>query len=221
MATKTTNYNLTKPDLEDYADIRVLNANMDIIDSEMKAIAKLAQNNTGSGGEQVDLSDYALKTQLDNYLPLTGGNCSGMITINGKEVMLKEPTKQGTTKNNEPSFWKTYLPDGRVMFKVTTKGQKVLTLPVVMANTQYTVIQCDNSIITPDIPNQGTDYSTTDSTIAYICNRGISDKTTTSFKLWNVCRVGNTEYKSAGWDNYRGYTQGVGGCDAIIIGWEA
>ena len=33
MATKTPNYNLTKPDLEDFADIRVLNGNLDIIDN--------------------------------------------------------------------------------------------------------------------------------------------------------------------------------------------
>ena len=220
MATKTTNYNLTKPDLEDFADIRVLNDNMDIIDDTLKAIAKLAQNNTGSGGEQVDLSDYALKTQLNNYLPLSGGNCTGMITINGKEVALKEATKQGTTKNNEPTFWKTYLPDGRVMMKISVSGQKVVTLPTTMANTQYTVIQCDNTIITPKQTNAGTDFSS-DAYTAYITNRGTSDKTTTSFKLWNVCRVGNTEYKSAGWDNYRGYKEGVGSCDAIVIGWEA
>ena len=215
MATKTTNYNLTKPDLEDYADIRVLNANMDIIDSEMKAIAKLAQNNTGSGGEQVDLSDYALKTQLDNYLPLTGGNCTGMITINGKEVMLKEPTKQGTTKNNEPSFWKTYLPDGRVMFKIKIGSQKVATLPVTMANTQYTVIQCDNTIQLDDTGNVVGDYE------AYVVNRGISEKTTTSFKLWSVVQIANTTYKQSGWDNYRGTHKYVGTVDAIIIGWEA
>ena len=48
MATKTTNYNLTKPDMTDYADIRVLNANMDIIDAEMKTISDLA----GSGRDR-------------------------------------------------------------------------------------------------------------------------------------------------------------------------
>ena len=38
MATETTNYNLTKPDMTDYADIRVLNANMDIIDTQLKLL---------------------------------------------------------------------------------------------------------------------------------------------------------------------------------------
>ena len=72
MATKTTNYNLTKPDMTDYADIRVLNTNMDIIDNAMKTISDLAQSGSGSGGDtpSIDLSNYALKSQLNNYLPL-------------------------------------------------------------------------------------------------------------------------------------------------------
>ncbi len=48
MATKTTNYNLTKPDLNDWADIRVINANMDIIDSAIKSISDLAGRGTGN-----------------------------------------------------------------------------------------------------------------------------------------------------------------------------
>lgn len=38
MATNTTNYNLAKPDLTDFADIRVLNGNMDIIDEQLKLL---------------------------------------------------------------------------------------------------------------------------------------------------------------------------------------
>lgn len=53
MATKTPNYNLTKPDLTDYADIRVLNANMDIIDNKMKTIEKLAQGDIHTSDKQM------------------------------------------------------------------------------------------------------------------------------------------------------------------------
>lgn len=183
MATKTTNYNLTKPDLTDWADIRVLNANMDIIDSAMKTISDLA----GSGGD-----------------------LSGMLTINGKEVALKTTNKTGTTKGQEASHWKTYLPDGRVMFKITVGSQAVVTLPVTMANTQYSVIHCDEAIQMSDTGNVTGDYS------GYVCNRGVSNKTTTSFKVWHVRRVGNGEYRYANWNER--YT---GSCDAIIIGWEA
>lgn len=210
MATKTTNYNLTKPDLTDWADIRVLNANMDIIDSTMKTISDLAGSGGGGDIPPIDLSAYALKSQLNGYLPLTGGDLTGMITINGKEVALKTTNKTGTKKGEEQFHWKTYLPDGRVMFKVNVGGQSVVTLPVTMANTQYSVIQCDATVQLNTVGNVAGDYE------ANVCTRGISDKTTTSFRVWSVRRVGHTEYKSANWNER--YT---GSCEAIIIGWEA
>ena len=48
MATKTTNYGLTKPDGADFYDVDVQNDNMDIIDKQMKANANdIAQLNSG------------------------------------------------------------------------------------------------------------------------------------------------------------------------------
>ena len=202
MATKTTNYNLTKPDMTDYADIRVINANMDIIDSAMKTISDLAGSGGGGDTPSIDLSNYALKSQLNNYLPLTGGDLSGMITINGKEVALKTTTNTGTTKGDEVSHWKTYLPDGRVMFKINVGSQPVVTLPVTMANTQYSIIPCD-----PTLSNEKDHY---------ICNVGVTDKTVTSFRTWHITLVGNVVYKRTGW--VERYTQEQ---QAIIIGWEA
>ena len=62
MATKTTNYGLTKPDGADFYDVDVQNDNMDIIDKQMKANANdVAQLNS-------DLKD-ALVTQ---YAELNG-----------------------------------------------------------------------------------------------------------------------------------------------------
>lgn len=75
MATNTPNYNLVKPELNDFADIRVLNGNMDIIDTQLKKAS------------DIDLSNYATKPELNNYLPLTGGNLSGDITILEKPVL--------------------------------------------------------------------------------------------------------------------------------------
>ena len=47
MATKTTNYGLTKPEGSDFYDIGVQNDNMDIIDKQMKANANdIAQLNS-------------------------------------------------------------------------------------------------------------------------------------------------------------------------------
>lgn len=183
MATKTTNYNLTKPDMTDYADIRVLNANMDIIDSAMKTISDLAQSGTG-------------------------GDLSGMLTINGKEVALKTTNKTGTTKGQEASHWKTYLPDGRVMFKVNVGTQGHVTLPVTMANTQYSVIQCDNVLWNMKAEKED----------GQLVNRGILNKSTTGFDVYCTILIGNVTYYYNHWagstDNY------IGTCDAIIIGWE-
>lgn len=209
MATKTTNYNLTKPDLTDWADIRVLNANMDIIDSTMKTISDLAGSGSGGDTPSIDLSAYALKSQLDGYLPLTGGDLTGMITINGKEVALKTTNKTGTKKGEEQSHWKTYLPDGRVMFKVTVGTQKHVTLPVSMANTQYSVIQCDTTLWRTGEEKEG----------GQIVNRGILNKSTTGFDVYCHVNIGNVVYYYNYWarssDNY------IGTCDVIIIGWEA
>lgn len=204
MATKTTNYNLTKPDLTDWADIRVLNANMDTIDSEMKAISDRVGTGGTSGGTTVDLSDYELKSSLNNYLPITGGNISGKLTINGSEVATKSTTKTGTTKGNEASTWKTYLPDGRVMMKLTVGSQSTVTLPKAMANTQYSVLHCDETVT---IDNGETKY---------VVSRGIKDKTTTGFKVYSVRQISNSTYLSNNWNER--YT---GSCECIVIGWEA
>ena len=87
MATNTPNYNLTKPDLEDFADIRVLNANMDIIDNALKTAQDTAEN--------IDLSNYATKPELKNYLPLVGGNLTGPLTINDESVIVDKTTTLG------------------------------------------------------------------------------------------------------------------------------
>ena len=206
MATKTTNYNLTKPDLTDWADIRVLNANMDIIDDTMKTISDLA--GSGSGGADIDLSAYALKSQLDGYLPLSGGNVTGTLKYNGKEVATVTTNKKGTTQGDESSMWKTYLPDGRVMLKVKVGTQSHVTLPVVMANTQYSVIHCDEELWNASKEKEP----------CQLVNRGIANKSTTGFDVYSTKQVASSTYYSNYWamssDNYIGY------CDCIIIGWE-
>ena len=75
MATNTPNYNLVKPELNDFADIRVINGNMDIIDAQLKKAS------------DIDLSNYVTKPELNNYLPLTGGNITGELTIQEKSIM--------------------------------------------------------------------------------------------------------------------------------------
>lgn len=97
MATSTPNFNLVKPDLNDFADIRVLNGNMDIIDAQLKKAG------------DINLSDYATKTELKNYLPLTGGNVTGDITI----------------KNNEVDYIIEHSTDGRSYYNKYNSGKLV------------------------------------------------------------------------------------------------
>lgn len=65
MAQQTTNLHLTKPDLTDFADIRVLNGNFDILDEKVQ--------------ECLDKDP-----DLSGLMPKTGGDFTGDITVNGK-----------------------------------------------------------------------------------------------------------------------------------------
>lgn len=62
MATKTTNYNLIKPDLTDDADIRVINGNMDVLDNNLKQVSDSVTNSTNNLYSDITVtSDYTLK----------------------------------------------------------------------------------------------------------------------------------------------------------------
>lgn len=67
MAQQTTNLHLTKPDLTDFADVRVLNQNFDILDEKVQAALD----------KDPDLS---------GLMPISGGNFTGDISIKNKPV---------------------------------------------------------------------------------------------------------------------------------------
>lgn len=98
MATNTPNYNLVKPELNDFADIRVLNGNMDIIDAQLKKAS------------DIDLSNYATKPDLKNYLPLTGGNLTGDLTVLNNRVLY---TTKSITDENGNYYYE--MSDGSVI----------------------------------------------------------------------------------------------------------
>ena len=73
MATKTTNYGLTKPDGADFYDVDVQNDNMDIIDKQMKANANdIAQLNSELYGLHLHL--LHLSGTTDEYGQLWVGD---------------------------------------------------------------------------------------------------------------------------------------------------
>lgn len=72
MATKTTNYGLTKPDGADFYDVDVQNDNMDIIDKQMKANANdIAQLNSDISNVNDALANTDTKLQLSNIKTLS------------------------------------------------------------------------------------------------------------------------------------------------------
>lgn len=86
MATNTPKLNLVKPDMSDYADIRVLNSNMDILDrvvGGLDYVKNVTKSDTGLTFTKKD--DSQIQVPL-NYLPVTGGNITGDITIQNNEL---------------------------------------------------------------------------------------------------------------------------------------
>lgn len=62
MATKTKNYNLIKPDLTDDADIRVINGNMDVLDTQLKTVADSVISGNKNAYTNISVSsDYTWK----------------------------------------------------------------------------------------------------------------------------------------------------------------
>ena len=98
MATKTTNYGLTKPEGSDFYDIGVQNDNMDIIDKQMKANAKdIAQLNS----DKVDKADKAnvkwIITGIDTSAKIIFSNCSEITKKVDKLACLLFGNSNGTT----------------------------------------------------------------------------------------------------------------------------
>lgn len=81
----TTNYNLYKPDYDDTIDVDFLNQNMDVLDAQLNNLDYVQNVNTSDNGLTFIKRD---NTQINvplNYLPLTGGNINGTLSINNKE----------------------------------------------------------------------------------------------------------------------------------------
>lgn len=86
MATNTPKLNLVKPEMSDYADIRVLNGNMDILDKEVGGLDFVKDVTKSDEGLTFTKKDDS-KIQVPlNYMPTTGGNFTGDITIQDNAV---------------------------------------------------------------------------------------------------------------------------------------
>lgn len=87
MATTTPKLGLVKPEMSDYADIRVLNGNMDILDKEvggLNYVKDVTKSDEGLTFTKKD--DTEVNVPLD-YMKITGGNFTGNITVSDKQVL--------------------------------------------------------------------------------------------------------------------------------------
>lgn len=97
MATKTTNYGLTKPEGSDFYDIGVQNDNMDIIDKQMKANAKdIAQLNSdkeyktySTDGISIEINSQCAMFYIRKSKSLTGGNTAQTLLDLPNGITLK------------------------------------------------------------------------------------------------------------------------------------
>lgn len=83
----TNNFKLYKPDYDDTIDIDFINKNMDTLDNQLGNLNYI---------KTVSTSNHTLKfiTNLNetinvplNYLPSSGGNINGTLTVNGNELL--------------------------------------------------------------------------------------------------------------------------------------
>lgn len=86
MATNTPKLNLVKPEMSDYADIRVLNKNMDILDNAIGGLDYVKDVTKSDEGLTFTKKDDTQISVPLNYLPITGGNLTGDLTIKNKPV---------------------------------------------------------------------------------------------------------------------------------------
>lgn len=110
MATNTPKLNLVKPEMSDYADVRVLNKNMDILDEAVGGldyVKDVTKSDTGLTFTKKD--DTVVNVPLD-YMPTAGGNFTGNITVQNNQVIYA--TKNITDENGN---YYTEYSDGSIV----------------------------------------------------------------------------------------------------------
>lgn len=143
MATYTPKLNLVKPDMADYADIRVLNQNMDILDKEVGGldyVKNVVKSDTGLTFTKKDNSEIEVPL---NYMPVTGGNFTGDITVKNAAPMYV--IDEGTSETYDAKYIKYsngtmiqmffYYPDvASLKFIDVTFLQPFIEPPIILGN---------------------------------------------------------------------------------------
>lgn len=132
MAQQTTNLHLTKPDLTDFADVRVLNQNFDILDEKVQ--------------EALDKDP-----DLSGLMPKSGGNFTGDITVLEKPVV----TIIETISNEEQTSIK--YSDGTLINRINHSNQAtgswIVTFLTPFIDTSYSAVASAYGVGTTDYDN--------------------------------------------------------------------
>lgn len=140
MATNTPKLNLVKPELSDFADIRVLNQNMDILDREvgwLDYVKNVVKSDTGLTFTKKD--DSEIEVPL-NYMPVTGGNFTGDITVLTKPVISIDETI--VSENGYCIKYSNGYMEHHYTFKPTTASFTKLTFLTPFVDTNYCISTC-------------------------------------------------------------------------------
>lgn len=132
MAQQTTNLHLTKPDLTDFADVRVLNQNFDILDEKVQ--------------EALDKDP-----DLSGLMPKSGGNFTGDITVLEKPVVTIIET---VTSDEQTS---TKYSDGTLINRINhsnrATGSWIVTFLAPFIDTNYSAVASAYGVGTIDYDN--------------------------------------------------------------------
>ncbi|MBQ8765394.1 MAG: tail fiber protein [Clostridia bacterium] len=114
MASKTTNFNLTKPSAEDFYDINVSNENMDIIDAELKRVGDVSQK---AGDDAKSNLDAHLKASNPHKITATTVGLGNVPNVTTND---QTPTyTEATTLTNIASGEKLTVTLGKIKKLIT------------------------------------------------------------------------------------------------------
>lgn len=162
----TNNYNLYKPDYDDTIDVDFLNKNMDVLDNQINGLDYVQNVNTSDNGLTfIKRNGDTIPVSL-NYLPITGGNLTGDVTIKNNAVVYpveiidkREATNVFNTTKNENNqkdingeYYKIVkYSDGTMrldacystQYTDTSGNAKPITFPIPFANNKL-FVQCSS-----------------------------------------------------------------------------
>lgn len=156
MATTTTNLKLVKPDLTDFADIRVLNQNMDTLDNAVGGLDYIKNVTTSDGVLTFTKKDDTVVNVPLDYMPIAGGNFTGDITVQNNSVESIVSITKGTINNGYVKWVCIKYSSGimiqtyQMAYTVEFSGSQIITFPVPFKDTDTMLISY--GIMTTDDP---------------------------------------------------------------------